>query len=335
MKLMCMLAVALLAGTANATLPQYVLTDLGPADQFNGAHVNQVGQVFWTGPGGAMRWQNGVSQPVPMGGPNAFQSGILGVNNLGDVAGYNSNGAAAVLGGTAVTIPGVIGRAVDVNDSGQVLVKTVDRSYVYHNGGLTEITGATNISLAVILNSGVVIGSAQFGGNSVRRAFAWSNGSFQTYVVPGAENSTSWAFGANEQGAITGGTEVNSSTMQPWRLDGDGLYTPLGQPPSNNLVHALALNAAETTVGFYRRTVGGFRAVAWDGATPVPLTEAVNSPGWVLERANSINDLGQIAGIGELNGVTHAYLLTPVPAPGAALVLGVGAMLAARRRRSR
>ena len=333
MKLMTVLVIALLAGEAAAELPPYVLTNLGPADQFNGAHVNQVGQVFWTGPNGAMRWQNGVSQPVPMGGTNSNQSGVLGVNNLGDVAGYNSNGAAAYLNGSAVTIPGVVGRAVDVNDSRQVLVKTTSQAFVYHNGGLTQIVGATNIDLAVILNSGVVIGSAQFGGGGVRRAFAWSNGSFQTYVVPGGENSNSWAFGANEQGAITGGTEVNSATMQPWRLDGDGLYTALGQPPSNDLVHALALNSSETTVGFYRRTAGGFRAVAWDGTTPVPLTEAVNASGWILERANSINDAGQIAGVGTFNGVTHAYLLTPVPAPGTALMLGVGAMVLGRRRR--
>ena len=34
-------------------------------------------------------------------------------------------------------------------------------------------------------------------------------------------------------------------------------------------------------------------------------------PGWRLILASSINDAGQIAGTGMLNGIDHGYLLTP------------------------
>jgi hypothetical protein len=35
--------------------------------------------------------------------------------------------------------------------------------------------------------------------------------------------------------------------------------------------------------------------------------------GWILREASSINDAGQIVGWGRINGLSHAFLLTPVP----------------------
>jgi len=47
-----------------------------------------------------------------------------------------------------------------------------------------------------------------------------------------------------------------------------------------------------------------------------------------LTYANAINDAGQITG-----GGSHAYLLTPVPEPGAGLMVITGALSLMRRRR--
>ncbi|MBA3832447.1 MAG: hypothetical protein H0X34_11265 [Chthoniobacterales bacterium] len=35
--------------------------------------------------------------------------------------------------------------------------------------------------------------------------------------------------------------------------------------------------------------------------------------GWILAEANGINDSGQIAGYGIIQGQSHAFLLTPAP----------------------
>ena len=43
-----------------------------------------------------------------------------------------------------------------------------------------------------------------------------------------------------------------------------------------------------------------------------------NTPGPDVQ---AINNLGQITGFGIINGQTHAFLATPVPIPGAALLL--------------
>jgi hypothetical protein len=39
-----------------------------------------------------------------------------------------------------------------------------------------------------------------------------------------------------------------------------------------------------------------------------------------------VNDNGQIAGLGTVGGVTHAFLLTPTPEPSALLLAATGLM---------
>jgi probable HAF family extracellular repeat protein len=59
--------------------------------------------------------------------------------------------------------------------------------------------------------------------------------------------------------------------------------------------------------------------------------------GWVLNYATAINDAGQIVGYGDNpEGITSAFILTPVPEPEVYLMMGVGVCLAsviARRRK--
>jgi probable HAF family extracellular repeat protein len=45
---------------------------------------------------------------------------------------------------------------------------------------------------------------------------------------------------------------------------------------------------------------------------------------WVLQYAVAINDSGQIAGNGDIDGQLHAFLLTPVPEPSSAVLAATG-----------
>ena len=80
-------------------------------------------------------------------------------------------------------------------------------------------------------------------------------------------------------------------------------------------------------------TGGGFIWTSADGMLNLNTLIAPQS-GWVLGGATGINDVGQIVGGGLLNGIDHAYLLTPVPEPStlALAALGTVALLAAGRR---
>ncbi len=85
--------------------------------------------------------------------------------------------------------------------------------------------------------------------------------------------------------------------------------------------------------------------VGWAGAGAVIYTSgsgivSLNSliepqSGWFLETANAINNAGQIVGAGRMNGVVHAYLLTPIPEPSSRILAALAglALLAYRRRR--
>jgi hypothetical protein len=65
-------------------------------------------------------------------------------------------------------------------------------------------------------------------------------------------------------------------------------------------------------VGFSIDANFNFRALVWQGKVPMDLNKFIpkNSP-WYLQAAQSLNDRGQIAGYGTINGETHAFLATP------------------------
>jgi probable HAF family extracellular repeat protein len=74
--------------------------------------------------------------------------------------------------------------------------------------------------------------------------------------------------------------------------------------------HAYDINENNEVVG-YSESAAGNHAVVWDGNGGVTdLHTLMSVEGWVLTSATAINDYGDIAGTGTLNGVAHGFVLT-------------------------
>ena len=121
------------------------------------------------------------------------------------------------------------------------------------------------------------------------------------------------ATGINDSGVVTGwgGTTPFSGVSVIFRWDGE--MHSLGCPEGTVHCEATAINGRGDIVG-QALTEDRKTEVAFfhrDGAFHRLEDLVQGAPGWRLILANSINDAGQIAGTGMLNGVDHGYLLTP------------------------
>ena len=81
---------------------------------------------------------------------------------------------------------------------------------------------------------------------------------------------------------------------------------------------ATAINNNGQVVGFATTATGSAdrRAFLYSGGNLLDLNNLLPSgSSWNLTDARDINDLGQIVGMGKINGQVHAYLMTPTTVP--------------------
>ncbi len=92
-----------------------------------------------------------------------------------------------------------------------------------------------------------------------------------------------------------------------------GKTTDLGEMGTEPEVATTAFNNADDIVGYVRLTDNtGFRAFLWRTGQRYMLTGLIPpADGWELDKAQGINNHGQIIGVGRHHGQRHAFLLTP------------------------
>jgi probable HAF family extracellular repeat protein len=254
-------------------------------------------------------WKNGVWTPLPTLG-TGLNTEPFDLNNRDEVVGFAENGvhdATCLTGGTPFQVirfeaviwgpdrrirelppltGDTVGFAIGTNDIGQVV-------------GSSGLCSTTSIPPAP----------------SGQHAVLWENDGTATDLgnLGGALNV---AYAINNRGDVVGAAlSPQDGTIHTFLWTQDTGMQDLGAFPGAVMTVpscCKTINDAGQVIGWAMDAMGNFTALVWQNNKPVDLNTLIppGSP-WYLQNACSINDDGEIAGQGLINGEVHAFLATP------------------------
>jgi probable HAF family extracellular repeat protein len=217
------------------------------------------------------------------------------------------------------TLGGDFSYGYGINDAGEVVGYSYFRNnFKYHAflwtkaGGMQDLgtIGGLNSFAAAINNSGEVVGGFYPATGSSYHAFLWTQtGGMQDLgTIDGGPYSDAYAI--SPSGQIFGwATRKDQQKAFIWTKS-EGMEW-LGAGPNSN---ADGANSSGEVVGVFQPTgiTTNTAFVKIPGEEPQNLNDLIPpNSGWVLTQAYGINQSGQIAATGTINGQIHAALLTP------------------------
>ena len=300
-------------GAADSSSPDitqgstYRVVDAGPGESGTVAQdLDASGRVVGSRAAGAFLWDEGDLLEFA---DRTFRA----VNSGGDMVG-DASGVAYLWQGERV-VPIAYGTAWDISDTGIVVGEGVTgpghlHAFLWKDGRTTDLgTLGGNWSVAYGVNAaGTAVGWAESADGRVN-AFVWDGTVMSALPTLGGEWGMAYAI--NEVGAIAGYSATKSGDDHAFLADDHGCVSDLGTLGGHSI--AFALDNVGRVVGESADPMGRTRAFLWQDGQMHDLNDFIPSDsGWTLVRATAINDAGQIAGEGTLNGEKRPFLLTPL-----------------------
>jgi probable HAF family extracellular repeat protein len=326
--------------TAAPPAPRYEVTDLGPLAWVSddvAPHMTASGEIAWwqrtagrtlhaaAGPGTA---------PRDIGAVTGFLSSIAcRVNRQGQVVGWSVSGRnmvdslatthAFLSRGSEILDLGTLGgrdsKAVDVNDSGQVvgvasLPDASKHAFLYRGGKLLDLgslPGGSFSAAYAINNNGLIAGAAETPNHLIHAVIWRDDRIIDLGTLPNGTRSRALAM--NERGDIVGYSEADGPDIHAF-LYANGHMQDLGSL-GHEPVRANAINDQDQIVGASGINAFARHAFLWQNGSMVDLNKLVPANvGWKLEDAFDITGQGQILCLGiraDASRDRHLLLLTP------------------------
>ncbi|MFZ6769911.1 hypothetical protein ACO0LM_22890 [Undibacterium sp. Di26W] len=251
---------------------------------------------------------------------------VYGINNSGQVVGYtilanyDERAFVATTNGMVNlgTLGGRFGRAVAINASGVITgvsssASNQNQCFVSYGSGMNSIGSLSTTGGCVpsaINDAGQIVGSSYNG--TATHAFLYDGYQFHDLGTLGGK--TSYANGVNQLGQVVGQSMTAGGDVRAF-LYSAGQMTNLGSPVARGgNSAAYSINASGQIIGYY--TVPGNsdrRPVLFNNGSIIDLNTLLPELTEIDGVYIYLNDAGQIAGTGKINGARHAFLLTPMP----------------------
>lgn len=321
-------------GTRSARAECYVVTNVGTvagSTELQVRDINNAGEIVgWAMANNVFQgflYRNGVMVSLGSLGGQGCQA--HGINDAGQVVGAAATAtgeehAFIYTGGQMIdigTLGGTRSSAAAINNSGLVTgFSTASngsyRLFTWQNGVRADAghLGSTNCEVWDVNSGGTVIGLNQLI-TSQLIAFSWTaSGGLQPLGTFGG--AAGYPYRINDSGQIagsiwTGQTSLLGVPTYHAFFYYNGGTTDLGTLGGTSS-GASGINNNGVVVG-WSQVASDQHAFIYDSANGMRDLNTLISPtsGWVLEAAVAINDAGQIAGTGRLNGARRIFRLTP------------------------
>jgi len=211
---------------------------------------------------------------------------------------------------TAINTDGVVAGWVSTEAGRLAAIWNGDEITTLSHAGIDGLDGMRS-EAADLNEAGVVAGNLAWRDDTGdhRRPFVWDGTTVQ-YLDAG-QNRDGYASALNDVGVVAGAV-INDAGFEQATLWWRGQLVDLPELSDRPASVATDINNGGVVVGYCAREDGLSRATVWIDRQVVDLNEIIPQDlGWQLQVAVGINDDGSIAGWGDLDGETHAFLLVP------------------------